>query len=489
MPQIHFTENHQKSFCRLSYDCNPLHLDPEYAKRTVYAQPVVHGVSSTLAMLGHWSKGRSFRLKTLDVFYRKPMYFGDIFDIETVDNECTVGLKLTRGGVTYSEAFFTWEPNNEKNDSKDTLNLSNFNFRTDANDISKEKLIEKLSSFNQTAFDFPYNLNFSALKELSQFHLSQNQIPLEQLQALLSSSYLIGMEIPGKQALFLSCNFIFEPPQEQRPFALNLLKLEYDERFGKISLSGRGTGISDLKLSALLRPKNEDYSIHEIQKTFRQNESLKGQTVFITGASRGFGSVVAQAFALYGAEVYLNYLSNHVDAKRIQNDIVKAGGKATLLPGDVSSPTDCEKIADSLKVSGRKINFFIHNAFPPILPKKFSEQTPEELALHAFKALKAFAQLTHTFLPIMENESCFTVISSVYVENPKENFTHYIAAKAAVEGLCRALAMEYKKVRFISFRAPRMRTDQTNVTFDLEPRVSCIDACKDLFKIIVPDPH
>jgi acyl dehydratase len=39
-----FTESEVEQFAKISLDDNPIHLDREYAKSTVFGQPVVHGI-------------------------------------------------------------------------------------------------------------------------------------------------------------------------------------------------------------------------------------------------------------------------------------------------------------------------------------------------------------------------------------------------------------------------------------------------------------
>jgi acyl dehydratase len=39
-----FTEGEVENFAKISLDDNPIHLDREYAKSTVFGQPIVHGI-------------------------------------------------------------------------------------------------------------------------------------------------------------------------------------------------------------------------------------------------------------------------------------------------------------------------------------------------------------------------------------------------------------------------------------------------------------
>jgi NAD(P)-dependent dehydrogenase (short-subunit alcohol dehydrogenase family) len=92
-------------------------------------------------------------------------------------------------------------------------------------------------------------------------------------------------------------------------------------------------------------------------------------------------------------------------------------------------------------------------------------------------------------LPTLHAGATVVYVSSAYVGAPQAHFSHYLAAKGAAEGLIRGLAEEFKQLRFILFRPPRMLTDQTNSPFDREPGVSAISVAQTLLTALtVPDP-
>jgi 3-oxoacyl-[acyl-carrier protein] reductase len=60
-----------------------------------------------------------------------------------------------------------------------------------------------------------------------------------------------------------------------------------------------------------------------------------GRNVLVTGASRGLGRAVAEAFAREGARVGIGYRAREADARAVLGSIEAAGGTAVLLPFDV----------------------------------------------------------------------------------------------------------------------------------------------------------
>lgn len=74
---------------------------------------------------------------------------------------------------------------------------------------------------------------------------------------------------------------------------------------------------------------------------------LAGKVALVTGASKGIGAAIARALAAEGAAVVVNYASSQAGADAVVADIVKAGGKAVAVRGDVSRAADARALADA----------------------------------------------------------------------------------------------------------------------------------------------
>ena len=75
-----FTAEDVEAFSRLSGDCNPLHLDPAYAKNTRFKRCVVHGalVNSLFSqLLGTKLPGEGAIYCHQDSVFTYPVYVGD----------------------------------------------------------------------------------------------------------------------------------------------------------------------------------------------------------------------------------------------------------------------------------------------------------------------------------------------------------------------------------------------------------------------------
>ena len=71
-------------------------------------------------------------------------------------------------------------------------------------------------------------------------------------------------------------------------------------------------------------------------------KELEGKVAVVTGASRGIGRAVALGLAAEGATVVINYNGSKEKAETVRDEIMAAGGKASIYQCDVSDFTACE---------------------------------------------------------------------------------------------------------------------------------------------------
>lgn len=86
------------------------------------------------------------------------------------------------------------------------------------------------------------------------------------------------------------------------------------------------------------------------------------QILIVTGGSRGIGAAVAVGAARRGYGVAINYKGNRSRAEATVSEIVKEGGKAVAIAGDVAREPDVERLfAETDKVLGR-VTALVNNA-------------------------------------------------------------------------------------------------------------------------------
>jgi 7-alpha-hydroxysteroid dehydrogenase len=178
---------------------------------------------------------------------------------------------------------------------------------------------------------------------------------------------------------------------------------------------------------------------------------LDGQVAIVTGAGRGIGAAIAEAYAEAGAHV--------VCAARSRDQIERTaaagrahGVRALAVPCDVLERAQLEQLVDStLKEFGR-IDVLVNNAggWPPKPALRTSEKEFE--AAFRFNVTTAFV-LTRLVVPRMVETAgggAVVNISSVAGRHHAPGFAAYGTAKAALSFLTQNLAQEF---------APRVRVN------------------------------
>ncbi len=172
---------------------------------------------------------------------------------------------------------------------------------------------------------------------------------------------------------------------------------------------------------------------------------LEQKIAIVTGAAQGIGRAFALRFACEGANVVIADL-NLDAAKRVAGEIEAAGGAAVGVQADVSVAGAIEAaVEETLQRFGR-VDILVNNAsiFSTIKMRVF-----DEIPLEEWEAVLR-VNLTGVFLccravaaPMRRQQAGAIInISSSTVLMGRPNYAHYVASKAGVVGLSRALASE-----------------------------------------------
>jgi 3-oxoacyl-[acyl-carrier protein] reductase len=176
---------------------------------------------------------------------------------------------------------------------------------------------------------------------------------------------------------------------------------------------------------------------------------LKNKVAVVTGASKGIGAGIAKGLAAEGASVVVNYASSKDGADSVVADIVKAGGKAVAVQGDVSKAADVKRVFAETKKAFGRLDVLVNNAgvyeFAPlgeITEEHFHRQFNTNvlgLILASQEAAKLFDS---------EGGSIINISSAVSSINPPTSAV-YTATKGAVDSVTHVLAKELgpKKIR------------------------------------------
>ena len=170
--------------------------------------------------------------------------------------------------------------------------------------------------------------------------------------------------------------------------------------------------------------------------------SLAGRHALVTGASRGIGAAIARAFSAEGAAVTLMVR----DAARAQPVADSLTGPNAIVVADLTDRAAiraaCAQAADRLGAVDILVNNAGSTESAPFL-KSGPELFERMIAVHLMGAVHA----TQAVLPSMiarESGHIVNVASTAGLEG-QAYVTAYVAAKHALVGLTRALALEVRK--------------------------------------------
>ena len=196
----------------------------------------------------------------------------------------------------------------------------------------------------------------------------------------------------------------------------------------------------------------------EISNNVSSTGSQSGKVWFITGASTGFGRVLAEHLGGLGAAV----IATARDVSRLNDFTTRFAGKAIILRLDVTDADSIAKAhADTIAHAGH-IDVLVNNAGYGVMGA--IEEVAEREYLPMFDTnVFGLINVTKAFLPQLRQQRSGTIvnISSVGGLIGGAGFGYYNMTKFAVEGLSQALSAELEPlgIRVMAVEPGPFRTD------------------------------
>lgn len=181
---------------------------------------------------------------------------------------------------------------------------------------------------------------------------------------------------------------------------------------------------------------------------------LEGKVAIVTGAGQGVGKAIAEGLALEGARVVVNDIGvsltgeseNPSAAVEVAKAIAAAGGEAVASTDSVVEWEDAERIVQTaVDVFGR-VDLVVNNA-GILRDAIFHRMTPQEWRAVIDVHLHGTFNVSRAAAPHMRKQESGAFVHMTSTAGLIGNFgqANYMAAKLAIVGLSRAIAMDMQR--------------------------------------------
>jgi len=171
---------------------------------------------------------------------------------------------------------------------------------------------------------------------------------------------------------------------------------------------------------------------------------LTGRVALVTGGSRGIGRAIAEAFAMEGASVAINFNQHREGALAAMKSIQSRNGTAIIVRADVSNEESVRGMMDEVVGAYGAIDILVNNAGAnsptPFIQLSAAEfkRIMEVNVLGVFSVSQAAAKL----MIARGRGGSILNVSSLVAQRPFLNMAHYNASKGAVSMLTQSMALE-----------------------------------------------
>ncbi len=191
---------------------------------------------------------------------------------------------------------------------------------------------------------------------------------------------------------------------------------------------------------------------------------LEGQTVIITGASRGIGKGIAEVFAQQGANIAFTYRSSDEKAKQLEKELSANGYKVKGYKSDASDFDAAQQLASDVLEEFGSIDVLVNNAGitkDGLLMRMSEEDYDKVMDVN----MKSVFNMTKAVLRPMLKQRKGSIINMSSVVGVKGNAgqSNYSASKAAINGFTKSTALELgsRNIRCNSIAPGFIETEMT----------------------------
>ena len=170
---------------------------------------------------------------------------------------------------------------------------------------------------------------------------------------------------------------------------------------------------------------------------------FQDKTVIVTGAGRGFGAVLALAFAREGADIVVHYNTSSAGAEETAAAVKALGRRAFTVKGDISSLSDVRRITEQSFATFGQVDVLVNNVGDMALDQKSWRELDEKVIDHTLAVdIKGTMFMIHEVGSRMMDGRGGSIVNigSQVVIAGSPRAPQYAAAKYGVIGLTKSYA-------------------------------------------------
>lgn len=171
---------------------------------------------------------------------------------------------------------------------------------------------------------------------------------------------------------------------------------------------------------------------------------LAGRKALVTGGDSGIGRAAAIAFAREGADVAVAYMpEEETDAQEVRRLVEAEGGKAVLLPGDLSDEGYCSTLAAKAREGLGGLDILALVAGHQVATRSIEDVSTAQLEkVFSVNVFSLFWVLKPALSDLPPGASVI-LTTSIEAANPNPTLPDYAASKGAIKALSGSLAKQF----------------------------------------------
>ncbi|HVK99698.1 MAG TPA: SDR family oxidoreductase [Dongiaceae bacterium] len=218
--------------------------------------------------------------------------------------------------------------------------------------------------------------------------------------------------------------------------------------------------------------------------TLFSNAHFNGQSVIVTGGTKGVGYGVAEAFLQAGARVF-------ICGRNAPEKLPHGGGRqAEFIAADVRKPEESQQLIDTVLERSGRLDVLINNAggSPAVKAADAPAKLTESIIRLNLIGPLVFSQQAFHALRKNPNGGSIVNIASISGLRPSPGTAAYGAAKAGLINVTRSLAQEWAadKVRVNAIIAGMIKTEASEDHYGGKKGIALIEESLPMGRMAVP---